>query len=435
MKSFSNIALVAVFGAGCAMDHAPGEPEQPEQPGQPEDPQQPTPTNITILIDQPALLAYRDETSTAWRSVDTGAARSVQIPVTGPYRVIVACVDDSLVSIVEFARTPGDGLTLDEPCLPASSRPFVVRGEMVQPGEVFLGGAGRGESRAPWSFELPAAAGTSDLLMLVGAFDKADRVAVRRDLAITGDLDLGTIDAEHSDAQDLVPVTFTADNADPDEVLTQTTSLTLGNASAILSDSFFLDDFSWNTRLVPDSVLRANDRQAVSLGASINTTTETVARSVHRRIGRRIHVGDSTSITLPEHNDAITFAASGERLAVTWASLPEHSELSLRRDGLSDDGTFWDHELLLSPLFVAATGATSAALDFTGVPGFKAEWSVAGTSFQTHGFDASTAGSPDTASIGVDESVLATQPERALRFDGRQAQLARQRVHRRGPAR
>jgi hypothetical protein len=53
------------------------------------------------------------------------------------------------------------------------------------------------QSDVPWQFDLPTAAGTYDLVTTFGPFMEAfDQIAIRRGVVVTGDLDVGPLDAD-----------------------------------------------------------------------------------------------------------------------------------------------------------------------------------------------------------------------------------------------
>ena len=440
MRLFANITLVACVGMGCGTTDReppddPDQPGNPDQPGDPGDPQGPAPTIVTIQTRRPALVAFREETSTAWRPLDITGATSFEIAVTGPYRVAIACeadTSDAFVVVTQYAQTPADGLVIEHDCGASRDGSFVATGQMLQPGEVFLGGFGQGDSAAPWTFELPVAAGTDDLVMLFGDFARFDRIAIRRGVEITGDVDFGALDAEQEHAEALVPVSFTADNRDPDEVLSQDSWFNSGTTQAFLDFSPFSDP-TWDTVLVPESLLRATDVQRVSLSASLETTVGDISRTVRRTIGRAVRIGDPTRVTLPERLGPVTFERTDDRLAATWSSVPEHASMSMWRESFSDDfSQIWVHEILLSPAFVAAVGTHNAVLDFSDVPGFKPAWRIDPRNLQTYGLQASsgsTAG--ELTSTDVTEQIQAAQPIDANRFGSRMQEL-RRRVDRAG---
>jgi hypothetical protein len=297
---------------------------------------------------------------------------------------------------------------------------------MLQEGEVFFGGAGIGKSPGPWSFDLTAAAGTFDFVEFFGSLTTGfDQIAIRRDLTITGDLQLGMIDVAQEHTEALVSTQFTAANLDPDEFLTSDVLLLQsGNTVAIVSK--FIDPASaWQIRLVPDSALRVTDGQQVSLTAALDMAGEP-AQQRSRSVSRRVRVGGPTSVTLMDPMTAIAFDSTAERLTATWTQLPEYDDLELSRESFSSDfSRFVIHDSLLSRAFIASVGATSTTLDFTDVPGFRPEWRHDPAFEQVFALDAVRGASDDdSARSGVSEDLAVATPaggSASARIDARQA--------------
>ncbi|HEX3762926.1 MAG TPA: hypothetical protein VHW23_29725 [Kofleriaceae bacterium] len=334
----------------------------------------PATSRVTIVSDDPALIAYREEASTEWKTPLSPGAGRFEIDVAGPYRVLLVCTGASGdVFAVQFAQTLDDDRTIEQTCGSSEPPPYHVRGQVLQSGDVSFGAFGRGESAPPWSFDLPARAGTFDFVAFSGDFSTGfDHVEIRRDIAITGDLELGTIDATQDPTEALIPTQFTASNLAPGEFLSSFLLLQSGNTSAILQ-RFVHPDAAWQVNLVPAAALRATDTQGVQLSAS--SSSDDLTQQRRRSITRRIRDGGSTSVTLMDLLGPTTFAATADRLAASWASLSESDAIGLSRTSFSDDfSRFVEHDLVLSPAFLAATGASVATLDFTDVPGFRPEW-------------------------------------------------------------
>jgi hypothetical protein len=363
--------LAVVVGAGCADD--PGGARVMIQTGQP-----------------PALVAFRDEASTEWQTLDISGTSTFEVAATGPYRVVVACEsvgDWPELWITQYARTPADEPRIEHDCTSIRG-PFVARGQMVQPGDVSLGNFGFAGTASNWSFEIPAAAGSFDLVTLFGnATIGFDRIGIRRDVQVAGNMQLGSIDLAKESTQALVATPFTAPNLQPDESLSAATLLFAGNTIALLHRTFPQNRSEWTTKLAPDTMLRATDRQNVRIYA-LEASSGAVGQSRSRGVSRDVHVGDPTSIALPEPLGPVTFVATTNRLAATWSTVPEHDDLWLERTSFLD-GSRNFQEITLSRAFVDATGATSVTLDFSDVPGFKREWRHEPTLTQSYSFTAS----------------------------------------------
>jgi hypothetical protein len=377
-------ALLAALGVGCTSgpgtmgdpggtDDAGGSggPGGSGGSGDPGGGAPPLPRVKVVTGAPPVLIAFREEASAGWKTPVRGDDGAYAFEVSGPYRVVVVCRDTG-DAVGGYARTPADALVIDHPC---GSRdfPLRVRGQMLESGSVFFGGSGRGQSRAPWTFELKAAAGTYDFIAAFGSLTTgADRIAIRRDVAITGDLDLGTIDAAHEDTHAMVATRFTASNLDPDEVLMSTTFWQMGNTNAIKL-LFNHPDQAWQIPLVPGDVLRTSDRQFVELSADLSPSDSPQQR--FRSVVRDVRAGEPMEVTMPAPLGATTFETTDDRLTASSASLPAYDGLDLWRESFSSDfSRFVTHDFWISRSFVEATGATSSVLDFSDVPGFRPAW-------------------------------------------------------------
>jgi hypothetical protein len=248
--------------------------------------------------------------------------------------------------------------------------------------------------------------------MLFGDFTIGfDRLAIRRDVQIAGDTQLGPVDLAKESTQSLVLTPFTAANLQPNELLSSSTLLFAGHTVASLQNSFLQRQSSWDTKLAPESMLRATDHQNVRLDAA-ETSSGTILQRRYRSVSRDVHVGDPTSVTLPEPLGPVTFEMTTDRLAATWSALPEHDDLWLVRTSFLAE-SWISHEITLSRAFVEATGATSATLDFSDVPGFKSEWRHDPTLQQSRWFSASRGASfHNRVYAGVSESIDMTAPAR-----------------------
>jgi hypothetical protein len=127
---------------------------------------------------------------------------------------------------------------------------------------------------------------------------------------------------------------------------------------------------------------------------------------------RRVHDGGSTAIVLPDPMGQTAFETTTDRLTATWAALPAHDEIDLWRQSFTSDfSSLVFHDLLFSRAFLVATGATSATLDLSDVPGFRAEWRHDPTLEQFVGLDAfRTASSGDGLLSDVSQDVPAPSP-------------------------
>jgi len=367
----------------------------------------------------PALLAIRDEASLDWRLLTPSTASTFDIVMpSGPYRIAVVCAaaDRDGVAVTEYARTPEDDATLVNVCDPAT--PFDVTGTVAQSGSIAFAGNGEGAAGATnWFFDFQVSPGTFDLVLLPGDFSVAyDGIAIRRDIAITGDLDLGVIDLTKG-MQPLVPMRVTGITVAAGDVLRSSTLLEAGGAFVVLGRPAFDQSpgpKEWNAALAPAGVLRATDHQYLSVGANRPSTDG--SSSSFRSIRREVHLGDPAEVTLPDPFDSVAFEMSPDRLTATWSKLPGESAVSLTRTEFSDDfSSDTSYELELTARFIAATGATTATLEVTDLPGFKAAWLLDPTVLQDRDFTATRRlPTGDTAAVGVGSFIDPTTTARVI---------------------
>jgi hypothetical protein len=358
----------------------------------------PAPGTVTIqTIAEPALVAFRDDGSASWQSFPVAGKTAFEIHPTGPYRVVVVCRTPRSANASMFGRVLEDGATIERAC-GEPTLPLTVRGSLAATGSVTLGEASAMSSTAPWMFELALAAGIYDLAILVGdPFDPA-RIAMRRDVHVAADLDLGALDP--TGAEPLSSVSFTATNRADGEVLTHYTSFDSGQGAF----NSFVHDGSWTARFVPPHVLRPTDQQAIELGAY---TLDGAHRSLYRGVGRAYHDGDPTEVTLPAAGAPVEFQVDGERLSVALPAMPAAAEATLAtQTQVSGADRFRVQTTQLSSKFVHATGATSIVVDFTGVPGFLTDWKLADTGLRLRSFDSTVQTGPDDHTVtGVSETL------------------------------
>jgi hypothetical protein len=320
----------------------------------------------------PTLLAFRAQGEAAWRALPVQGQTTFEISVDGPYEVVIVCERTgarALLSAVRYARTPEDDAFIDHGCR-NSPRPFTVRGQVVQPGEAAFAESARGTAAANWPFAFGTYPGTFELLLWKGDLnDGLESIAIRRGIAVSGDLDFGTIDLTREAMHPLVPVSFTATNLLPKESKWAYVLLDTGGTSA---PPFLPFDAEWNALLAPECALQAADRQVIQLSAITGSETSS---QYARAVTISARVGGATSAVLPEPIGSAAFEKSPGRLAATWATLPAHEELFLHWDSFNDDfDRAWLYTARISRSYLEATGGTSAALDFRDVPGFALEW-------------------------------------------------------------
>jgi hypothetical protein len=325
--------------------------------------------HITIeTTEPPALVAFRNESSAQWQSLVTQGTSTFHVVATGAYRVVVACSTSSTGGIIaEIARTPDDDPVIQYPC---QSGAFVVTGQMQQPGAVAIGTttAINPTTTAPWNFSLPGPMSSFDLVMLFRDPASAPRIAIRRDVALSGDTNLGRLDPATENAQAMVPTSFTASGLASSETRSVTVNLHTASTSAILTALGAPN--TWDAALVPDAILRSTDRENIALLATSISGTQTQFRSV----GRDVRVGGATSLALPEPIGSVVFDMTAARLSATLPSTADYDRFALLRQARSTGQGTTGQTASFSRSFLEATGGTGAVLELDSVPGYPPDW-------------------------------------------------------------
>lgn len=320
----------------------------------------PTATSITISTERaPEAIAYRDGLDGSWRTLTPTSAGSYKLDVTGPYMVSVVCStgNATLVSTRQIARTPEDGTEIALACAKPSQLTSAVKGKMVQPGAVSVGAARAASDVADWGIDLDVPAGTFDLL---GISD--DRIMIRRDLAISGELDVGTLDLQQQGTE-LVPVALTASNAATGETVEAEVMISTGKTQGGLVHRGAPAD----AKLAPTAFLTGDLRQSVAMIGKQGDAT--------RMVRRELRTGEPTALALPEPLGPVQLEAKDGKLVATWSALPEHDKVVLSVAGSQAIDNIREHAIELSQRFLAETGATSATID-TNLPDYQAAWRI-----------------------------------------------------------
>ena len=371
---------------------------------------------ITIeTTDPPALVAFRNESSPQWQSLATTGTHTFKVTATGPYRVVVACSSSSAGGAIgEIARTPDDDPVVRYSC---QDHPFRVTGQMQQVGSLAVGSttainAGTG---APWTVNLPVAAGSFDIVMMFQDPAGAPRIAIRRDVAISGDTDLGVLDATSENAQAMVPTSFTASGVESGEVRSAFVALYTSNTTALLG--LFGPSVSWDVALVPDASLRPTDRQNAVLSAGLVAGSQRRFRSVNRDV----RIGDIPSLALPAPLGSVQFEMTADRLAATLPAGTDYDRFILVRQGqlVGSQGSFAQTGVF-SRSFIDDTAGTGAVLEFGQVPGYRSEWRLDPALPQSRQASVTRgASTADSTTSGVSQSNVMVQgfqaPDAALR--------------------
>jgi hypothetical protein len=301
-------------------------------------------------------IAFRDGFDGEWQVPLRTSSDSYALEVHGPYVVSVVCApgDGSIVTR-QIARTPDDSRYLEMECTEATSRSATLTGKMAWPGTIGIDQAWASSGVSGWTFTLPTSPGTFDLL----AF--SDRlVSLRRNVAVYGTVDHGTIDLEQEGFL-LEPVTLTASK---NVSVIEQVGATVRLATPHLRHGHVYEGDPAGARVAPSQLLTAGVQQLVTVYASDGSNA--------RAVRRDFRAGDPTLFTLPEPLEAVQLDGASGGPVATWRTLPEYDELRVLVHGTVSSGGR-RHELVLSQRFVAATGATSAAPD-TELPGYLPAW-------------------------------------------------------------
>ncbi|HEX8110105.1 MAG TPA: hypothetical protein VF516_20385 [Kofleriaceae bacterium] len=344
------------------------------------------PMHVTVETGAaPQLLAVRDATSTGWRGVATAGTTAFDLVVSGPYEVVVRCAPrfEGVESVTVYARSPSDPPLLDASCAAPVPPSLTVSGTLVEPGQIALGHTGDFSENPDWSFALQLAPGTYDLVLFQDeSFSTPEQIALRRDLKLTGDLDLGTLDVAQEPGHAVVETRFAAPSLLPGEQLSPSLELRTATTTAFLPASLELPlgkdvPDAWRVPLVPDAALRPTDRQTVSLAALSTSTIDGIIHGSLRLAARDIRVGDTAGLTLPEPLAPIAFDMARHRITAAWSSLGNYTDvlltyLSQGSGNLPGRG----YALLLSRNYIEDVGMAGATLDLTGVPGLSEDWQI-----------------------------------------------------------
>ena len=90
-------------------------------------------------------------------------------------------------------------------------------------------------------------------------------------------------------------------------------------------------------------------------------------RAYYRGLRRPFHVGGDTSYPLPDRIGAPQWSVDNDNLSVTWSSAPDGFPAYLDAEGATQDPNKDAlYSVVLSPGYLAETGATGAAFDLSG---------------------------------------------------------------------
>lgn len=357
------------------------------------DPEPPAePVTIAIASDKaPALVAFRDGLDGDWQTATMKTPTSFEAVVHGPYVITIACEDLATGNFTtrQVARTPEDAHDLMLRCDAAAPTTHAITGHMAQAGRVQLGGASDASETADWDFDLAVPAGTYDLMAKA-----ADRIVLRRAIAVTGDLALTPAIDVLQEGTALADAAFTATNAAPAETLSAAVSL--GKAGQASAFDVYQGPIA-TAKIVPDAALVAADLQRAAVTAT--------AGNERRTLSRPFRAGGATAFTLPAPLTGMKWEQASGNLAVSWGAIAEPASFTVDVSGASADGTKHQrHHLELSARFVAETKLTRATVD-TSIAGYKPEWKIDLARQHTRALRVERAANSELATNEVSETV------------------------------
>jgi hypothetical protein len=362
VRSVFTVATGLAFVSGCVVSASDDDldDDSTEQESRPS-----TSAVIKIQGDTDlALVLVREGVNGAWRKATRISGARYQASVRGPYSVLTVCETADGPSTGIVSQTLQDERLVEMDCLfEADSFPFVVSGTVVQPGEATLGTSTRTSSSPNWTFRLAAEARTYDFLLSGGGR------AVRRNLAVTGDVTLPPTDLL-AQGTPLLDAQYTVTNALPDEVL-QVSSRLINAAQ----DRLRLYRGPVPPKVAPASLLLPGDAQTISVNAEVDTNTPTGSSFGYHSASRNFQPGQALSVALWRPFAAVpqlSIDALGDD-KVTWQARDLQRSEGLTHYVFDNVGHFFYHSI--SPSYLKATRISSLTVP-SHVPGFKAEWRV-----------------------------------------------------------
>lgn len=328
---------------------------------------------VVIKVSTPhALVAFRNEGERSWQTLPHSRAADVEVRASGAYQVLFVCERGKVLRIIAYARTLDDERAIDHACDSDVPDQHLVFGRMSQPDTwLALDFATTLSGTTPeWSFSLDSRSGIRDLAILSGTWPVPDAIAVRRDIEITGDLDLGLIDIAQNDLIPLERRSILVANAMPGEELVANVALALTGTLTVLADgSTALEDLPFS----PQAILRPTDRHRVQLTGSVRSGIPGHRIEQVRTSDYEASTAPS-ALVLPEPIGAVVFERDATAISAAWTSLPPDSDVSLHTISFTAPIESVTYSLYASHSFIEAADSMHLALDLGGVPGFKREW-------------------------------------------------------------
>lgn len=380
----------------------------------------PQPTLVHIKSEKvPLLVAYRDGFDTPANAVPwTVADKSTDLTMVNfmaktAYSIVVVCqVDANTVLTWESLRVVKDDTsdkvlepTIETPCKSAPPARRTASGTMVQQGFAHLDDADQQSTSPNWNVNLLVNEGKDGKKVdLVATSDLADpstnKTLIRRDIMISGNTNLGTIDVTSGAAQEAVNIALESPPSDDPKESTETVSATVdvttkNNAgpARVSHANYDLTKKSIKLFGLPDAALMEGDEQTVTFTGfdQPKDTTITTTRSFTRpfKVGDDVATG-MVPTGLPskvedqnwkfECASSVPMAQCTEEkklLSVALPALPSFDTISIVTSGTSktDATKAAVYQIDITARYVGATGLARPVFG-TDPPDFKEMWKI-----------------------------------------------------------
>lgn len=365
--------LMVVSAAACGSDPYQFPPDArpfpfPDAPQVDAAPPDAAPPVIHITADGPALLVKVKDGNGPWLDPSPTPSPSGTVGfdavVTGPYSVILVCNDAfGSLDIRQVFQTPDDDRVVSFNCTNTLPPGHQVTGHMVQAGAIQMADTfDRSLATPDWDFTLfDVPDGAQDLIAT-----SADKIAVRRGVAISGDTAIAAAVDVDQEGTALVPQAFTVANPRPGETFTAAVGF-LNASNPHIPARVYLGAAD-GAKVVPDSALLPGDTQSVSVRA--NSTTGGGLKSIVRSLRRPFQLGGDAAFPVPDAPKNLGWTGAGGGFGARWQALSGLDRNDFTVTGFNDGKV---QNVAATGNWLAATGATAIAIDVT-VPGFLPEW-------------------------------------------------------------
>jgi hypothetical protein len=364
----------------------------------------------------PLLVAYRDGFDTTANAVPWTVAppplTMVNFTAKTAYSIAVVCqVDANTVLTWESLRVVKDDTsktvtepTIETPCKEAPPARRTASGTMVQQGFAHLGDADQQSTSPNWNVNLLVNDGKK--LDLVATSDLADpstnKTLIRRDIMISGNTNLGTIDVASGAAQVPVDIALDSPPSDDPEESTEKVSATVDVKTQNNSGSAQVSHAKYNLTTqsitlfgLPSAALMEDDEQTVTFTGfdQPKDTTITTTRSFTRpfKVGDDVATGMEATglpsiisgqnwkmeLVCPHDMPKCMEAMKKPQLTVALPPLPALDTISIETSGTSatDPTKAAVYQIDITARYFGATALARPVLD-TDFSGFLDLWKI-----------------------------------------------------------